>query len=121
MFPYDPLLGAGALSGGRGVPREVLEDVAKLKRAQVETEALVKEVGRLYAITEAMWRILQEQHGYDDEKLRTMIAAIDQADRDAQKAGRPAVPCPKCGHPLARRLPRCMYCGAEHSVDPFAK
>ena len=120
MSDADPFLVVGGMAVNRQM-REVLDDVARVKRGLAETEVLVKEVHRLYAITEGLWRILQEEHGYDDEKLRTMIAAIDEAEKAAMKNGRPAVTCVKCGRPLAKRLPRCMYCGAEHSVDPFAR
>jgi hypothetical protein len=120
MTEFVPMFDGGTVGNHRQV-RELQDDVANLKRALSETDAVVKEVQRLYAVTEALWRILQEEHGYDDQKLRAMIAAIDQADRAASKADRRAQPCTKCGRPLAKRLPRCIYCGAEHSVDPFAR
>jgi hypothetical protein len=116
FFPSNP---AGRFGGDRRV-NDVIDDVARLKQAQADNEALVQEVRRLLLVTESMWRILQDEHGYDDETLRKKMAEIQTSrSRGSAEGAKSSPPCPKCGRPIARRLPRCIYCGAEHAVSPF--
>src|SRR5690606_31338757 len=88
-------------------------DVAQL-RADVE---------RLYFITEALWRIIREQHGMADEEIIRQIAAIDMEDGrlDGRKAPQAPQPCPKCGRTLAKQRLKCMYCGEFIAVNPFER
>lgn len=94
------------------------------QRAQNQVEQLRRDVERLLMITEAMWMLLKEQHGYDDEKLVQLITQIDL--RDGQLDGRVAKTnaenCPHCGRTLGKNLPTCMYCGKPVlQRNPFAR
>ena len=79
------------------------------------------DVERLYFITEALWRILSEKHGLDDQEIIRQIAAIDMEDGqlDGRKAPQPPQPCPKCGRTLTKQRLKCMYCGEFIAVNPF--
>ena len=96
---------------------------AKAREAHSRIEFLELELVRMSVLTEALWRILQEEHGWKETRLQAMVAAIDNARRrEAAQDGRaPPMPCTKCGRPLARRLNRCMYCGTEHPPDVFQR
>jgi hypothetical protein len=79
------------------------------------------DVERLYFITEALWRILREKHGLEDQEIIRQIAAIDMEDGqlDGRKAPQPPQPCPKCGRTLTKQRVKCMYCGEFIAVNPF--
>ncbi len=82
---------------------------------------LKADIARLYFITEALWRILREKHGLDEQEIIRQITAIDMEDGklDGQKATTPPKPCPKCGRILARQRAKCMFCGEFIAHDPF--
>jgi hypothetical protein len=94
-------------------PSEPSSDVQQLK----------SEVERLYFITEALWRILKEKHGLDDNEVVRQIALIDLEDGklDGRKAKTPPQPCPKCGRILAKQRTSCMFCGELVAADPFER
>jgi hypothetical protein len=96
---------------------------ARAREAHSRIEFLELELMRLSVVTEALWRVLQEEHGWKETRLQAMVAAIEDARRrEAHEDGRaPAVPCAKCGRNVSRRSTRCMYCGTEHQPDVFAR
>jgi hypothetical protein len=93
------------------------------QRAQNQLEHLRKDVERLFMVTEALWMILKERHGYTDEVLTNLITHIDLRDGKLDgRAGRtPAEQCPHCGRNLGKNLPTCMYCGKPVAQNPFAR
>jgi hypothetical protein len=112
MFVFRTHEDPGAAPIGRGAP-ETAGEVGQL-RADVE---------RLYFITEALWRILREKNGLDDNEIIRQIAMIDLEDGklDGRKAKAPPQQCPKCGRTLARQRTTCMFCGELIAVNPFAR
>lgn len=94
------------------------------QRAQNQVELLRKDIERLLLISEALWMVLKEQHGFTDDKLTQMITEIDL--RDGQLNGHvartQAETCPHCGRTLAKNLTCCMYCGKPVlDRNPFAR
>ncbi len=81
------------------------------------------DIERLYFITEALWRILRENHGLDDLEIVRQITAIDLEDGklDGRKAATPPKPCPKCARVIGKGRTKCMYCGELIVVDPFER
>ena len=53
-----------------------------------EVAQMRADIERLYFISEALWRILREKHGIDDQEIIRQIAAIDMEDGrlDGRKA-----------------------------------
>jgi hypothetical protein len=74
-------------------------------------------------ITEALWNILKEQHGYTDENLVQMVQDIDLRDGqlDGKVARQPNPPCSQCGRTLMGKHPVCLYCGAVAVRAPFER
>ena len=96
---------------------------AAAREAKSEVEFLKFDVERLLMITEALWGILKEKHGYDDDELIRRIEEIDLRDDrlDGRVAPTAPPPCPKCNHPLTRKRVFCVYCGTVVSRDPFER
>ncbi len=93
-------------------------------RSLADTSAVVDlqaEVDRLYFITEALWRILKEKHGMDDNELIKQITLIDIEDGrlDGKKPKAPPVPCPKCNRTVGRQRMKCIFCGEPIAANPF--
>ncbi len=104
-----------ASHGGADAARDARSDVRQVEH----------EVERLLMITEALWTFMKEQHGYTDEDLIKQVARIDA--RDGRLDGRVAKSadglqdCAKCGRPVGRTRPTCLYCGAAVVRDPFER
>jgi hypothetical protein len=108
----------------RGVPDPSFPAAtpASEQRSQsAEIAQLRADVERLYFITEALWRILREKQGIDEQEIIRQIAAIDMEDGklDGRKAPQPPQPCPKCGRTLTKQRLKCMYCGEFIALNPF--
>ena len=88
-----------------------------------EVAELQGEVERLLLITEALWRILKEKHGLEENELVKQITLIDLEDGklDGRKPTAAPKPCPKCNRMLARNRPRCLFCGEPIAADPFQR
>lgn len=102
----DPLPSRPTSAPGAG-------EVARL-RAQVE---------RLLIITEALWTILKDKTGLDEQELLRQMVQIDLRDGklDGRVAATPPEPCPKCGRVVSNGALRCMYCGEPLLMNPFAR
>ena len=91
--------------------------------ARMDVDAMRSDVERLLMITEALWLILKEQHGYDDNELIKHIVTIDMRDGklDGRVAPEPPQKCPKCDRTLFKNRPRCVYCGEYVTQNPFQR
>ena len=95
---------------------------AEAENATTEVHSLRLEVRRLFLLTEALWQLLQEQHGFTEEVLLRKVAEIDF--RDGRLDGRVArgqpMPCPKCHRPCGHEQTTCLFCGEELHRDLFS-
>ena len=96
-------------------------DMARSARTHVEL--MQADVERLLLITEALWIMLRDEHGYTDEQLLRKVQEIDLRDGrlDGKVAKQPPSTCPKCGRVMAARRPTCMYCGTPSTEPPFKR
>ena len=90
---------------------------------RTQNEAITCDVEKLFMITEALWAILKEQHGYTDDNLGQMIQDIDLRDGklDGKVAKQQNPSCPQCGRTLMGKHPVCLYCGTGVARDPFER
>ncbi|MEA3213808.1 MAG: hypothetical protein QOE70_6865 [Chthoniobacter sp.] len=113
-------------SGGHFFKDQLQPSLAEPKLGHTD-DARVRElelqVERLLLITEALWRLLQEKHGFDENELVRMITMIDLEDGklDGRKPASPPKPCPKCQRILSKNRPRCLFCGEPIAADPFER
>ena len=105
-----------AQSAGRNASRSAAQ-------VRTQNEAIQRDMEKLFMITEALWSILKEQHGYTDEHLGQMIQDIDLRDGklDGKVAKQQNPSCPGCGRTLMGKHPVCLYCGAVVDRDPFER
>ena len=109
---------AAAMSGGMPplTPSTASEarSIAQAARADIE---------RLLMITEALWQILKEQHGYTDAELFRRVTEIDLRDgrADGRVAPSPPRKCPHCDRVMVKNRPLCIFCGKPSMVDPFER
>ena len=91
--------------------------------ARTQTELLRADVEKLLMITEALWTLMREQHGYTDEQLVRAIEDIDLRDGklDGKVAKSPPPLCPECGRNLMGNRPVCLYCGTPVVRGPFER
>lgn len=96
---------------------EAKGDAKKAQRSATEIEA---KLDRSLLACEAMWTLLRDKLGMTDVDLLKRINEIDLSDGKLDgKVRRSAVGCPSCGRTIARRFPKCMYCGQAIMHDPF--
>ncbi|NOY83177.1 MAG: hypothetical protein GXP31_19460 [Kiritimatiellaeota bacterium] len=96
---------------------------SEARRAQTKAESLQLDVERLLMITEALWTIMKEEHGYSDDQLIEKVSEIDMRDGrlDGQVKAAGVLKCPSCGRTLMKHRPVCLYCGAAVAVSPFQR
>ena len=93
------------------------------REAQENVEFMRQDINRLLLITEALWMLLKQQHGYTDEDLTKVVTEIDLrdgvADGKANKVG--PKPCPYCGRMVAAHHATCIFCGQAVPLDLFGR
>jgi hypothetical protein len=84
-------------------------------------QELQADVERLFFITEALWRILRDKYGMDENELVKQITLIDIEDGrlDGKKPKAPPTPCPKCNRTVGRQRVKCIFCGEPIAQNPF--
>ena len=102
---------AGEAAEAKGAARRVGGDVKQLE----------DRLERTLLACEAMWTLVRDKLGVTDAELAQRINDIDLSDGQLDgKVRKTAVSCPSCGRTIARRFPKCMYCGQVIVHDPFA-
>ena len=122
---FYPGIAGAAYNVAQAASAEMSASVAQadVRRARTDLELMKFDIERLLMITEALWSILKEQHGYSDAELIKRVALIDARDGklDGRVAAEPPKPCPHCGRILEKKRPRCLFCGGVVAVDPFER
>ena len=100
---------------------EMASALAATVRSQNET--ITADIEKLFLITQALWTILKEEHGYTDQDLHRRIEDIDLSDgkRDGKVAKVVNPDCPQCGRKLMGKKPVCLYCGATVVRQAFER
>jgi len=101
----------GQASSARTTVRTLRDDVVRLNR-QCDKSML---------ICEALWKLLQDKLGVEEDEFLKLITQIDLTDGQLDgRVRRPPAVCPACERTNPQRMTNCMYCGHEMEVDPFA-
>lgn len=84
---------------------KVIQDSERLRN-------LEDRIDRLILIIQAMWTLVQEKTGLNDEDLMERVKYIDLLDGvEDNKRTQHIKKCPKCQRTMAPRHRRCLYCG----------
>ena len=120
MF-YPMLLGSGISSGYASIEASAARSTAR--EAQTQVELLTHDVDRLLLISEALWTLMKQQHGYADDVLIKLIEEIDQKKTivDGLAIKNPPQLCPSCHRPNSAKRMFCIYCGNPIPGNPFAR
>ena len=121
MF-YPMMSGYGFSGGYAQATATAAENTAREARTGVELTQ--HDIDRLLMITEAMWTLMKQEHGYTDDVLVKLIEQIESrkvvVDGVAVKA--PPLTCPSCGRANQANRPFCIYCGKPLTGEnPFAR
>lgn len=85
---------------------------AKARVAQSETADLRRQLDRMQLICEAIWAVVKDRVGADDEVLFKLITKIDLRDGKLDgRSRRPTQRCPECKRVVSARTGVCLYCG----------
>ena len=89
--------------------------------SSVGRKELEARLDRALLACEALWTLVRDKLGVTDVELVERMNDIDLSDGKLDgKVRRTGVSCPKCGRTIARRFPKCVYCGQPVVHDPFA-
>jgi hypothetical protein len=96
---------------------------ASAREAQTRLEVFKHDIDRLLLITEALWTLAKQEHGYTDDVLLGLIQGLEKQKAAANPNGAqdPPVACPKCGRANTATRTFCMFCGTPLPVRPFAR
>ncbi len=96
---------------------------ATAAKARTQVELMQLDIERLLFITEALWTLMKENHGYSDEQLMQTVQEIDMRDGrlDGKVAKQPTMKCANCGRTIPSKRTICMYCGVASAEDPFKR
>ena len=84
----------------------------KGKVVLADTSDVRAQLDRMQMICEAMWQILKESAGSDDEKLLKLVEQIDLRDGKLDGRSAPAsASCSACGRMVSVRTGVCLFCG----------
>ena len=91
--------------------------------AKTNVEIFKHDIDRLLLVTEALWTLMKQQHGYTDDVLVGLIQDIEKqkAAAYASAAKDPPAACPYCGRLNTATRSFCMYCGKALPAKPFAR
>jgi hypothetical protein len=110
----------------QGRIREGIADARSARQsaqdARLQVKLLQAQCDKLSIICEALWTLLREKLDLNDEELIQRVTEIDLSDGVLDgKVRRTPKQCVSCDRTLSPRFPKCIYCGADTSTDPFGR
>ncbi|MBC8351218.1 MAG: zinc ribbon domain-containing protein [Planctomycetes bacterium] len=92
-------------------------------RVEDELIRMQADIERLLLITEGLWKVLKEEHGYDDDELVRRVLEVDLKDGkiDGKVASQKPGDCPHCDRPLSQDRRYCLYCGEPTPIELFSR
>ena len=97
---------------------QVEQAKSNIDKLRDEIRVLTNRCDTLALVCQALWEILKEERGLDDERILKKIQEIDRRDgvADGKMTGKPVL-CPNCGRTNNTRRATCIYCGHELPND----
>lgn len=107
----------------RQASNEALSASHRASKASDEAIFLKADLEKLMMITEVLWSILKQHHGYTDADLVHKVEQIDMKDGklDGKVAKSAPMKCPSCNRTIQKKRSRCLWCGCRVESDPFAR
>jgi len=109
----------------KGPDESMMSQDASLKAnsALNQLEGMKSDIERLLMITEALWIILKEEHGYTDDMLVQKVNEVDLKDGklDGKVAAKGPAECPKCHRKVLSRSNQCLFCGEVIKKELFER
>jgi hypothetical protein len=120
MF-YPMMVGSGITSGYASM--EASEAKTAAREAQTKVELLTHDIDRLLLLSEALWTLMKQQHGFADDVLLGLIEEIDRKKTTVNGLAvkNPPQLCPSCHRPNSAGRLFCLYCGKPIPGNPFAR
>ena len=87
-----------------------------LDESELSAVSMRQDIERLYMLVEALWLIVKEKSGINDDALAELVKQIDLQDGklDGRNSSNATVrKCANCGRTLLRGQSKCTYCGNE--------
>lgn len=97
---------------------------SRASRAEHKQVYLEHQVERLLMITESLWEMMKEQHGYTDDDLTTRVQNIDLRDGKLDGKVSPEskiYTCSNCKRKLSNHHVVCIYCGTMVKREVFER
>ena len=119
---FYPMMTGGGLSSGLA-SAEAMAAQSTAREAQTNVDLLTHDIDRLLMITEAMWTLMKQEHGYADDVLTKLIEEIESRKviMDGVTVKDPPQPCPSCGKINSANRMFCIYCGKPILTHPFVR
>jgi hypothetical protein len=94
---------------------------SEAQRARSRASEIEAKCDRALLVCEALWTLLRDKLGISEEELVERVNQIDLSDGvlDGKVRKPNAHACPSCGRTIAKRFPKCIYCGQPVVHDPF--
>ena len=87
-----------------------------LDESELSAVSMRQDIEKLYMLVEALWLVVKETSGMNDEDLAELVKQIDLQDGklDGRNSSNAAIrKCANCGRILLRGQSKCAYCGKE--------
>ncbi|MFA5056069.1 MAG: hypothetical protein WC562_07865 [Dehalococcoidia bacterium] len=101
----------------------VLADSAGRKASGLkgDIDELRQTIDKLVLITRALWEIIAESRGLNDEYLINKVNEIDLRDGTLDGKMKTSIKkCPSCGRTMSQSRGACLYCGTKDTeANPF--
>jgi hypothetical protein len=102
----------------RKAAEKVEQTQTTVDRLRDEVRVLSNRCDTLALVCQALWEIVREEAGLDEERIIKKMQEIDLRDgvADGKMSGKP-VSCPNCGRTNNTRRATCIYCGHDLPND----
>ena len=115
----DDLWMDAAGAAGEGLGR-LTAGGSGLEGLRDRNEQLERRLEKLSLVCQALWTLVRDKTGVNDDDLARRIQELDLRDGRLDGKAAQAVVCGACGRHYSKRRTRCLYCEAPRKeMSPF--